>query len=47
MLVHGSCVAWAQGGILLLGPPGGGKSDLALRLLGRGAVLVADDQVEV
>jgi len=47
MLLHGSCVAWAGTGILLLGPPGGGKSDLALRLLGRGAVLVADDQVEV
>lgn len=34
-------------GVLLLAPPGGGKSDLALRLLGRGGVLVADDQVEL
>lgn len=36
-----------EAGILLLAPPGGGKSDLALRLLGQGALLVADDQVEV
>lgn len=47
MLLHGSCVALDGAGILLLAPPGGGKSDLALRLLGLGALLVADDQVEV
>ncbi|MCU0889041.1 MAG: hypothetical protein MUC64_13700 [Rubritepida sp.] len=47
MLLHGSCVAMAEAGVLLLAPPGGGKSDLALRLLGRGALLVADDQVEL
>jgi len=47
MLLHGSCVALGEAGILLLAPPGGGKSDLALRLLGQGALLVADDQVEV
>ncbi len=35
-------------GVLLRGPPGSGKSDLALRLIsGRGALLVADDQVEI
>ncbi|VAV90839.1 HPr kinase/phosphorylase [hydrothermal vent metagenome] len=28
-----------------MGPSGSGKSDLALRLIDRGAVLVADDQV--
>lgn len=33
--------------MLLLGPPGSGKSDLALRLLERGFDLVADDQVIV
>jgi HPr kinase/phosphorylase len=47
MLLHGSCVALGEAGLLLLAPPGGGKSDLALRLLGQGALLVADDQVEV
>jgi HPr kinase/phosphorylase len=44
---HGSCVARDGAGVLLLGPSGTGKSDLALRLLGRGFVLVADDQVDV
>lgn len=31
--------------VLLLGPPGCGKSDLALRLIRRGAALIADDGV--
>lgn len=31
--------------MLFLGPPGAGKSDLVLRLIGRGWSLVADDQV--
>ena len=46
-LVHASCVAVDGGGVLLLGPSGSGKSDLALRLIDGGAVLVADDQVEI
>lgn len=33
--------------MLLIGPPGSGKSDLILRLLGRGFELVADDQVDI
>ena len=33
--------------MLLLGPSGSGKSDLLLRLLDRGFVLVADDRVEL
>ncbi|UPY39294.1 aldolase [Sediminicoccus sp. KRV36] len=45
MLLHGSCAALEGEAILFLAPPGGGKSDLLLRLLGRGWVLVADDQV--
>jgi HPr kinase/phosphorylase len=45
--IHGSCVARDGAGVLILGPSGAGKSDLALRLLGRGFVLVADDQVDV
>ena len=47
MQVHGSCAARAGFGVLLVGPPGSGKSDLVLRLLDRGFVLVADDRVEV
>jgi HPr kinase/phosphorylase len=43
--VHGTCVAREGAGVLLLGPAGAGKSDLALRLLSRGFDLVADDQV--
>jgi serine kinase of HPr protein (carbohydrate metabolism regulator) len=31
--------------VLLRGPSGAGKSDLALRLIDRGAVLIADDRV--
>ena len=45
--VHGSAVAIAGRGVLILGASGRGKSDLALRLIDRGAVLIADDQVEL
>ncbi|MEX6723756.1 HPr kinase/phosphorylase [Parapedomonas caeni] len=43
--VHGSCVAIGGRAVLLTGPSGFGKSDLALRLIDRGAMLVADDYV--
>lgn len=46
-LIHASCVAIGGRGVLIEGPSGSGKSDLALRLIDRGAVLVADDQTEV
>lgn len=42
--VHATCVLVGTGGILLRGDSGAGKSDLALRLIDRGAKLVADDQ---
>jgi HPr kinase/phosphorylase len=45
MLQHASCAARGGTGVLLLGPPGAGKSDLLLRLTGAGWTLVADDQV--
>jgi HPr kinase/phosphorylase len=45
--MHGSCVARNGNAVLVLGPPGSGKSDLVLRLLARGFDLVADDQVDI
>jgi serine kinase of HPr protein (carbohydrate metabolism regulator) len=55
--IHASCVlldrageafgAPADAGVLLLGDSGVGKSDLALRLIERGATLVADDRTEL
>jgi serine kinase of HPr protein (carbohydrate metabolism regulator) len=47
LLVHGSCVAWPEGAVLLRGPSASGKSDLSLRLLDHGGQLVADDQVQL
>ncbi len=44
-LIHATCIALSGTGVLLRGAPGSGKSDLALRLVDGGAVLVADDQV--
>lgn len=43
--VHASCVAFGRHGLLIVGPSGSGKSALALDLISRGAVLVADDRV--
>ena len=45
--LHGSAVAFAGRGVLILGGAGTGKSALALALIGRGAALVADDRVEI
>ncbi|HEY2446711.1 MAG TPA: hypothetical protein VGI20_13330 [Rhizomicrobium sp.] len=55
--IHASCVVLARAGeafgappdagILLLGESGSGKSDLALRLIARGAMLVADDRCDL
>lgn len=45
--IHATCVAIDGAGILLRGPAGAGKSDLALRLMDEGAMLVADDRVDL
>lgn len=46
-MVHGTTVAVDGAGVLLRGPSGSGKSDLALRLIDSGAALVSDDQTEL
>jgi HPr kinase/phosphorylase len=43
--IHATAVALGSRAALLLGPPGSGKSDLALRLIETGWILVADDRV--
>jgi serine kinase of HPr protein (carbohydrate metabolism regulator) len=45
-LLHATCVAIADAGVLIRGPSGSGKSDLALRLIDGGADLVSDDICE-
>jgi serine kinase of HPr protein (carbohydrate metabolism regulator) len=45
--VHASAVAIDGRAVLIGGPSGTGKSDLALRLIDRGAVLISDDICEV
>ena len=51
MRLHASCAARpgpdGYDAILLLGPPGAGKSDFLLRLIHEGFTLVADDQVVI
>jgi hypothetical protein len=53
--IHASCVMLAKSaptglyhaGVLLLGDSGAGKSDLALRLIEQGCLLVSDDRTEL
>ncbi len=47
-LHHGTCIFVAGTGVLLRGPSGRGKSDLAFRMIESGdAILVADDQTRL
>lgn len=47
LLLHGTCVEIQGKAVLVCGKPGTGKSSLALQLIDRGALLVADDQTFV
>ncbi len=44
-MVHATAVAINKYGVMLIGQSGSGKSDLALRLIDRGATLISDDIV--
>ena len=46
-LIHATCIAVDGIGVLIRGPSGSGKSDLALRLIDAGAELVSDDYCEL
>ena len=46
-MANGTAIAWNGKAALIMGPPGAGKSDLALRLIAQGAELIADDLVEL
>ncbi len=46
-MLHATTVAVDGRAVLIEGPSGSGKSDLALRLIDRGATLVADDRTLV
>ena len=45
--VHATTVAINGDGVLIRGPAGSGKSDLALRLIDAGASLIADDYTKL
>jgi HPr kinase/phosphorylase len=45
--MHATAVSISGAGIMIRGASGSGKSDLALRLIDRGATLISDDQVAI
>tara|TARA_R110000824_G_scaffold21728_5_gene80738 strand:+ start:768 stop:1223 length:456 start_codon:yes stop_codon:yes gene_type:complete len=45
--MHATAVAIAGAGLMICGKSGSGKSDLALRLIDRGAILISDDYVDI
>ena len=44
-MLHGTAISIGGHGVLIMGKSGSGKSDLALRLIDRGAILISDDVV--
>ena len=46
-ILHASAVALGQRGLLILGPSGSGKSELALMLMAMGCTLISDDRTLV
>lgn len=46
-ILHATCVAVGDRGLLILGRSGSGKSSLAIRLLSLGARLISDDRTRV
>lgn len=46
-IFHATAIGIKGKGVVLIGASGCGKSDLALRLIDRGAILVSDDQVQL
>lgn len=47
LLCQASCVMLNAGAVLIEGPPGSGKSSLALALIDRGAALIGDDGIRL
>ena len=47
MRVHATTVAIGDRAVMIFGPSGAGKSDVGLRLIDRGAMLVADDYTDL
>jgi serine kinase of HPr protein (carbohydrate metabolism regulator) len=47
VLIQASCVAIGGRALMISGPPGSGKSSLALALIDRGAGLIGDDGVSL
>ena len=46
-MIHGTAISIGGHAVLIMGESGSGKSDLALRLIDRGAILISDDVVFV
>ena len=46
-LIHATTIQLGAHGVMIMGDSGAGKSDLALRLIADGALLVSDDQTQL